>query len=252
MNIDIFTLCYNEIRIIPYVIDYWKRIARHVYVYDNGSTDGSIEYLRRYDFITVIPYYSDGELNDLRYLDIKNNVWKMSDADFVIVCDMDECVYHENLIDVLTYMKRHNQTISETCFINTISEIEQEHVDGKLYHEYDGTRLNINKIHDKCLIFDPHMITDIYYHPGCHVCQPQGHVSLYDRQERDPIKTIHIKDLSLSYKLDKIHTYQRRMSDVNKMNRFAYHYFNTDEQHTRDFMDALNSSKKYDELFEIS
>ena len=38
----IYTLCYNEIRILPFVIDYWETYADRVIVYDNGSTDGSV------------------------------------------------------------------------------------------------------------------------------------------------------------------------------------------------------------------
>ena len=27
-------------QITPFIVDYWKKVARHVYVYDNGSDDG--------------------------------------------------------------------------------------------------------------------------------------------------------------------------------------------------------------------
>ena len=42
MKVDLYTLCWNEIKIIPFVIDYWKNIKEqidefHVYVYDNGE-----------------------------------------------------------------------------------------------------------------------------------------------------------------------------------------------------------------------
>ena len=43
-KIDIYVLCWNEMQIAPFIVDYWKRVARHVYVYDNGSTDGVINY----------------------------------------------------------------------------------------------------------------------------------------------------------------------------------------------------------------
>ena len=61
MNIDVYTLCWNEMAILPFVIEAWKRFARHVYVFDNGSTDGSIEFLKRYDWITVEHFGKDTE-----------------------------------------------------------------------------------------------------------------------------------------------------------------------------------------------
>lgn len=55
MKVDLYTLCWNEIKIIPFVIDYWKNIKEqvdefHVYIYDNGSDDGSVEELRKYGY----------------------------------------------------------------------------------------------------------------------------------------------------------------------------------------------------------
>ena len=44
----------------------------------------------------VIPYSTGGKINDFKYLEIKNNAWKKSrgKADWVIVVDMDEFLYH--------------------------------------------------------------------------------------------------------------------------------------------------------------
>lgn len=246
-NIDIFTLCYNEMDIIPFVIQYWKRIARHVYVYDNGSTDGSIEYLKKYNFIDIIPYKSDG-LNDLKYIEIKNNVWKNSTADFVIICDMDECLYSEKLNDIFDYMKNNKQTISHTWFLETISEHKPEYQQNKLYHELDNVFIKPGNINDKCIIFDPKEIKSINYKPGAHTCNPEGNVSYYDKQEQNPIKVIHIKNLSLDYKLNRHIMYKNRLSSVNIKNGYGIHYKFPLQMQIKEFNDTLAEAKKYNEI----
>jgi len=42
MTIDVFTTCYNEEIILPYFIRHYKQFARNITIYDNMSTDNSI------------------------------------------------------------------------------------------------------------------------------------------------------------------------------------------------------------------
>ena len=96
MKIWIYTICYNEMRILPWVIDYWEQYADHVVVYDNMSTDGSKEYLMEYDWIEVRDLDTHGKFCDSVNRDIKNTVWKEcrnKGVDFVQVCDLDEVLY---------------------------------------------------------------------------------------------------------------------------------------------------------------
>ena len=39
MKIEVFTLCWNEIAILPFAVDYWRRFASRVTVYDNGVAE---------------------------------------------------------------------------------------------------------------------------------------------------------------------------------------------------------------------
>ena len=45
-KIHVYVVCWNEIDIAPFVVDYWKQYAQKVVVFDNGSTDGTIDYLK--------------------------------------------------------------------------------------------------------------------------------------------------------------------------------------------------------------
>ena len=111
-KIHAYVVCWNEMDNIPFVVDYWKRFAERVIVYDNGSDDGSVEYLSQYPWIEVRQFETNG-FDDTANMNIKNSCWKESIgiADFVVVSDLDECLYSPVLESELEYMKANDITI---------------------------------------------------------------------------------------------------------------------------------------------
>ena len=111
-KIHAYVVCWNEMDNIPFVVDYWKRFAERVIVYDNGSDDGSVEYLTQYPWIEVRQFKTNG-FDDTANMNIKNSCWKESIgiADFVVVSDLDECLYSPVLESELEYMKANDITI---------------------------------------------------------------------------------------------------------------------------------------------
>ena len=111
-KIHAYVVCWNEMDNIPFVVDYWKRFAERVIVYDNGSDDGSVEYLTQYPWIEVRQFKTNG-FDDTANMNIKNSCWKESIgiADFVVVSDLDECLYSPVLETELDYMKANDITI---------------------------------------------------------------------------------------------------------------------------------------------
>ena len=91
-------LCKNEIDILPFVKQYWERLQCDVLVYDNGSTDGSLEYLQSLPYVAVRHFDSDGQ-NDPLQKQIKEQAYKefREFYDIIIISDMDEVFYFENL-----------------------------------------------------------------------------------------------------------------------------------------------------------
>ena len=88
------TLCKDEMDILPFVKQYWERIGCDVVVYDNGSTDGSIEYLLKLPYATVKHFDSDGH-NDVIHKQVKEQAYLeyKDDYDIIIITDMDEVFY---------------------------------------------------------------------------------------------------------------------------------------------------------------
>ena len=90
-------LCKNELDILPFVSKYWERIADKVVVMDNGSVDGSLEYLAKLPYVEIRHFDSDGQ-NDVIQKQVKEQAYlEYKDAfDIIIISDMDEVFYFYN------------------------------------------------------------------------------------------------------------------------------------------------------------
>lgn len=90
-------LCFNEIDILPFAKQYWERIADKVVVFDNGSTDGSLEFLAKLPYVEIRHFDSDGQ-NDVIQKIVKEEAYieYKKYYDIVIISDMDEVFYFDD------------------------------------------------------------------------------------------------------------------------------------------------------------
>ena len=243
MTIHLYTLCWNEMDILPFVIDYWKRFVTHAYVYDNGSTDGSVEYLKQFDWITVEHFETNGKNNTVQR-DLKNKIWKQSkgNADFVIVCDIDECLYPKD-INVFKKMKEGGYTLCAPKWYDFISEKIPVYTEGKLLHEISPKACKGNT---KVVILDPNQITDSGFDVGSHHCRAKGIVKKY---EGDDMYLLHINHhLSLDYLLEKYKVFNKRLSDEDKRKKHGIHYGFSEEKLRNNYANDLKKSINFNEL----
>ena len=219
MKVDVFTLCWNEMDVLPWVVDYWKQYANHVTVYDNGSTDGSAEYLGSFDWVTVIPFESGG-FNDTVNKQIKNSCWQGSDADFVVVCDMDECLLAENIRRSLKRMKDQGATVCAPRWYELMAVERPAYERGKFLHEVSP--MCCPNAGGKMVVFDPNEIFQVNYSAGAHECNPRGNVKWYDGED---LFVLHINhNLSLEYKLGRYKELEARLSNENRRRGHGVHY----------------------------
>jgi glycosyltransferase involved in cell wall biosynthesis len=244
-KINLYTLCWNEIDILPFCVDYWKRFASHVYVYDNGSTDGSVEFLNKFpDFITLRSFESDG-LNDIIQRTIKNNCWKESrgSVDWVVVCDCDELIYSNHLFEELDYMKKNGYTAMGNVWYSFFGDSKPDYQDGKLLHELViygalNSQNYTDKSIGKIMLFNPNEIDDMRFDVGCHTCSPIGNYRLY---KSDKVYTLHIdKGFGINYKLKRFRLMNNRLSATNKRYGLGIHYSFSDDA----LINAYNNGRK--------
>jgi glycosyltransferase involved in cell wall biosynthesis len=162
MKVEIFTVIKDAEYILPLYLEHYTTNfpGCKINIYDNGSTDSSIE-LCKAAGCNIIPFPDFVPLYQEHYLtDHKNNDWKGSDADWVIVCDVDEIlqINHEDLaklndIDIVQFLGYNMIDVNDV----KIPELMTHGIAAGMYC--------------KACLFRP-TIEDINYTPGSHGFNP--------------------------------------------------------------------------------
>jgi glycosyltransferase involved in cell wall biosynthesis len=178
MKVETYIVTWNREDTIHLTIKHYLELGS-VIIYDNWSTDRTREIAESLG-AEVRVFGQMGVLDDQAYKDLKNNCWKKSTADWVIVVDDDEILLLDNteyLKNTLLSLKIEGYSIvkprgyamfSNDMPVNNWTEIKTGIIDNK---------------YSKLCCFNPKKITDIGYEYGCHTHMkdyPKGDVSIFD------------------------------------------------------------------------
>jgi glycosyltransferase involved in cell wall biosynthesis len=226
---------FNESSILPLVIKHWKKFVDNIIFYDNGSTDSS-KLIAESMGCQVIHFETGGKLDDIAYLNIKNNAWKNSEADYCIVCDCDEILFflpyperklfEENLENGTTIFKTHGWNI----YSNEIPKDDLlEITTGYTFDNYS-----------KFIMFSPQKIAEMNYQPGAHKCSPYGEIKYSD----EVLYLLHYKNIGgVERLLNRNRLFSKRMSVNNMKNGFGSHYNEAEGKTRKVFAERLAKSK---------
>ena len=219
-NVEVYCICYNEEVLLPYFIKhYYKNFKANITIYDNHSTDNSVKIAKDMG-CSVKSFDTNNQIRDDAYLNIKNNVWKNSKADWVIVCDIDEFL-----------------EAPFNCDNYSILNVTGYEVVGPFFDSRLGV---INPAFNKNVMFRPNEFKEINYSPGCHSCNPIGNIS----GSLEMAKLLHRKWLSPEYVYRKHLVYESRLSDFNKKHAFGKEYEGTNLQYCKDKFEAIYAQAK--------
>lgn len=189
--IHLYATSWNSDRIVPYFINYYSRFVSEFHIYDNQSSDTTCKILARYPNVEVTSFDTGGTMNEEALMNIRNNAWKSSRgrADFVIVCDMDEFLYHAAMPSFLALLKQNRFTIVKPHGYDMISNILPP-FDGKQdIMQRIKTGIDSRKNYSKTILFSPEL-EEINFSPGCHKSSPVGRVKFFTS---DHLKLLHYK-----------------------------------------------------------
>lgn len=230
MIIHAHILAYNEEKILPFTLDYYSQFCEKIYIYDNMSTDSSDDIYKKYDKVNVIKWDSQNSFNDNYNKDIKTNSYRnySRDADWVIICDCDEILYHPNLINMLKYYKKIGVDIPEIDGRDMVSEYFPKY-DGRLITELVQIGSKTYQAMCKNIVINPKK--DVFFGFGAHQSFCSDCVRSNDRE----LKLLHYKFLGKEYVLDMYKKRLERLSEFNIKNGLGVHYNNP----PIDYMDKL-------------
>lgn len=225
--VHVYSLCWNEELFLPYYLDHYGKIADRITVYDNHSTDRSVEIIESRPRTHVIPYDTGDQINDEIYLELKNNIWKQSRgvADWVIIVDIDEILYHAHLDRLLAQAREDRyHLLNPTAY----------HMVSRQYPTYDGRPITarvkkgfIQRDWGKQAIFDPIRIQEINYAPGAHQSDPVASSPIriwHSADHRDSLKLLHYKYIGLDRLKQRHRQCEERLSQANYAKNMGLHY----------------------------
>lgn len=227
-RVEVFFVAWNDVHLLPYTVRFYRErlglAGLRITVFDNESDDGTPELARALG-CRVISYSTGGHLDDRTNMDLKNNCFKTSEADWIIIVDLDEWVDVRPIdLDLyeaagVTIVKTEGVTLvweSDTLDLNELPMTVQGDID-------------LTSKYSKPCLFDKRSITEFNSGPGGHVASPEGHVKwLADATPPIlPPRLYHAKYFNETYLLERTMASNKRLSEENKSNGWGQQYFDS-------------------------
>ncbi len=232
MRIVSYTLCWNEIAMLPFYLRHYGQFCDKMVFYDQHSTDGTREMIKSFPNTEIRD--REGDVMDVEKMnELGNQCYKeeRGRADWVIVGDMDEIMYHSNFMELLRINKAAGNRVIHSHGYEMVSEAWPE--SGQIYDTItDGVRLDF---YDKDLVFSPEI--DIGYFPGRHWNRHTGYVRFPDA----PLKLLHYKFIDREYVKNRYKELHAKRCKNSIEKNYGGHYENTD---TSAKLSALMSLKQ--------
>lgn len=221
MIVEAFILCWNEELMVRHTINHYQQFCDKIIIMDNESDDKTLSILQsEYPWVEIRSYSSDNKIRDDYYQYLKNTEWKKSKADWVIVCDMDELLYHSDIINKLKRM--HVNSLPKVTGYNMFSHLFPSDYSKLITDQIQfGFR---DKTFDKQIIFNPKHISEMNYAPGAHRCYPQGNTEGLRIDDKSELMLLHYKYIGEQYVTEKHARYASRLSQFNIANGYGAEY----------------------------
>ena len=103
LKVDVYSTMRNEIAILPYFLRHYETFADRIFVWDDGSDDGTLEMLKAHPKVTLLPV-NLGKADDeyfVQHLWPQYKTISRGHADWTICVDTDELIYHPDIVEKL-------------------------------------------------------------------------------------------------------------------------------------------------------
>ena len=242
MKLYVMSCCFNEENILPFYLDYYTNFIKvdKIIIYDGGSTDNTPNIIKNYPNVDFIIDKRE-KMDERNLTDIRNNGWLKyrDECDWIIVCDIDEFIYHPNLKKLLSNYDNNDITIAKVNGYDMISNEFPMFQKGYFLPSFIKNGIPDPIWLNKSIVFNSQKIINMNYGYGTHNCSPIGDVKY--SQDSD-IKLLQYKWLSYDYVTKKSLKSSQRLSDWNLDNNMAFHYDQFSKIKLEDFNRKLNSS----------
>jgi glycosyltransferase involved in cell wall biosynthesis len=239
MRVHVHTVCWNDMEILPYFFRHYEPWVERFYFFDDGSTDGSLEYLRqRKDVIVLRTPRSHPESWVLSAQTIHNAAWKRSigKADWVVVTNVDEHLYHPNMLAYLARMHEAGVTALPAPGYQMVTR-DQPAPDSELWRDHTFGVPDV--MYSRMALFRPDCVQETNYGPGRHRARLTGDFVL---PARDEIANLHYKYLGVERTLVRQKALGAKLGAMDRANGWGGQYYANDGGFRAQFNDLLAAS----------
>ena len=232
MRVHLHTLCWNDRRMLDYFFRHYEPWVDRFYIFDDHSTDGTLEYLQARSDVVVEPLRRiDPDSWVLSAKHIYDTDWMRSigEADWVVITNIDEHLHHPAMRRYLAVLKDRGVTVVPALGYQMITEsfpppesvLWRDHTMGAPWR-------NMSKVG----IFRPDCIKAVDFAPGRHHVRLKGEVVF---PERDEVLNLHYKYLGIAETHGRHATQAPRLGKVDRAQNWGHKYRWSFEELTADF-----------------
>lgn len=223
-----YTTTYNVESIVDIIMPYVSMLGYDRFVvYDNMSTDSTVDKLSKYPFVEIVKWDTGGVFNDNKKRDLEIGAFSecrelVNNGEDVWMTwtDFDEVLYYFHEIDFKSFLESFNaQGIN--CFYGPLIQpmlpigCSRDDVinfvnSGRLPHEYDG--VVVNHQYSKPILFHVNEFSNLYFIAGNHfILSEEDNVK---NAENFPMTYLHFKYFFNDYSTEKLTQYINRGNKV--------------------------------------
>lgn len=240
MIVHIYIMAYNEAILMPYLLRHYSTFADKIFVYDDGSDDGTREIVAGCPIAELRDLDCGNEMNDAKWRVFWSSIYKQSrgEADFVMLADADEFYYHKDMRSLLESYKAMGINMPLVSGYNMVSEAPPSN-NYQIYDEiWNGYPYAPES---KQCVFDPAL--DVSYGCGRHQIEYVMPIEAVRSTNTPEISLLHYAHMGVDYLMNRRLRWRERMSQANKDNGWGSYIFNDEDWHQGEHHEAVKLSQ---------